>query len=205
MTNAEAFEFLKEFLKDKPDFRKTHPGQDDEVYRQMDRLAEAIDMAITALRNEKKSEESLLKADPDNVSKGDVIYRQVAAQHEMTLTLNNPLTEEQWDAIADVDFEHTNEIVFHTKHGKEVTFVKASAQPEPQWISVEERLPEEDDVYLVTVDPRYIAFGVTQIDMLNWYENKWWYFDIDERPAVFPDPIIAWMPLPAPYSEEPND
>lgn len=50
---------------------------------------------------------------------------------EMTLTLDSPITEEQWDAITDVDFEHTNEITFYTKHGKEVKFVKASAQPEP--------------------------------------------------------------------------
>ena len=50
--------------------------------------------------------------------------------NEFTLTLNSPITEAQWDAITDVDFEHTNEITFHTKHGKEVKFVKASAQPE---------------------------------------------------------------------------
>ena len=49
---------------------------------------------------------------------------------EITLTLNSPITEEQWDAITDVDFEHTNEITFHTKHGKEVKFVRASAQPD---------------------------------------------------------------------------
>lgn len=49
---------------------------------------------------------------------------------EMTLTLNSPITEEQWDAITDVDFEHTNEITFHTKHGKIVKFVKASSQSE---------------------------------------------------------------------------
>lgn len=48
---------------------------------------------------------------------------------EFTLTLNSPITEEQWDAIADVDFDYTNEITFHTKHGKEVKFVKADAQP----------------------------------------------------------------------------
>lgn len=53
-----------------------------------------------------------------------------AAIDEMTLTLNSPITEEQWDVITDVDFEHTNEITFHTKHGKIVKFVKASAQPE---------------------------------------------------------------------------
>ena len=43
---------------------------------------------------------------------------------EFTLTLNSPITEEQWDTIADVDFDHTNEITFHTKHGKQVVFVK---------------------------------------------------------------------------------
>ena len=43
---------------------------------------------------------------------------------EFTITLNSPLTEEQWDMIADYDFEHTDRIWFHTKHGKEVEFVK---------------------------------------------------------------------------------
>lgn len=38
----------------------------------------------------------------------------------MEMTLNSPITEEQWDAITDVDFEHTNRIWFHTKHGKTV-------------------------------------------------------------------------------------
>ena len=58
---------------------------------------------------------------------------------EFTLTLNSPITEEQWDMIADVDFDYTNEITFHTKHGKEVKFVKADAQPERKtgkWIPV---------------------------------------------------------------------
>lgn len=40
------------------------------------------------------------------------------------LTLNNPLTEEQWDMITDVDFDRTDRITFHTKHGKEVEFTK---------------------------------------------------------------------------------
>ena len=39
-------------------------------------------------------------------------------------TLNSPLTEEQWDMIEDVDFEKTDHIWFHTKHGKEVEFAK---------------------------------------------------------------------------------
>lgn len=44
---------------------------------------------------------------------------------EITLQLNSPLTDEQWDTIMDVDFDHTDRITFHTKHGKEVEFVKS--------------------------------------------------------------------------------
>lgn len=77
----------------------------------------------------------------------------------------------------------------------------SSAQPEPQWISVEDRLPEEDDMYLVTVHPRYIVPGGIQIDMLGWHEGKWNFQYFDGRDAVFPDPVIAWQPLPAPYRE----
>ena len=43
---------------------------------------------------------------------------------EMTLTLSSPITEEQFDAITDVDFDNTDRIWFHTKHGKDVEFVK---------------------------------------------------------------------------------
>ena len=43
---------------------------------------------------------------------------------EFTLTLDSPITEEQWDMLTDVDFDHANKVMFHTKHGKEVTFVK---------------------------------------------------------------------------------
>ena len=43
---------------------------------------------------------------------------------EITLTLNSPITEEQWDMIRDVDFDYTDSVTFYTKHGKEVEFVK---------------------------------------------------------------------------------
>lgn len=41
-----------------------------------------------------------------------------------TFTLDYPLTDEQWDMIQDVDLEKTNNVWFHTKHNKEVEFVK---------------------------------------------------------------------------------
>ena len=43
---------------------------------------------------------------------------------EIEFTLDWPLTEEQWDVLEDADLEHTDNITFHTKHGKEVRFVK---------------------------------------------------------------------------------
>ena len=50
----------------------------------------------------------------------------------LTLKLQNPLTEEQLDSLLDVDFDHTNEVYFRTKHGKEVTFVKKQEPIEPE-------------------------------------------------------------------------
>lgn len=44
---------------------------------------------------------------------------------EMTLQLSSPITDEQMDAIMDVDFDCTDRITFLTKHGKEVEFWKA--------------------------------------------------------------------------------
>lgn len=75
-------------------------------------------------------------------------------------------------------------------------------EPQQQWIPCKERLPEEDDMYLVTVHPRYIVPGGIQIDMLGWHEGKWNFQYFDGRDAVFPDPVIAWQPLPAPYRED---
>ncbi len=43
---------------------------------------------------------------------------------EFTITLNSPLTEEDLDTIYDVDMDNTSAVTFHTKHGKEVEFVK---------------------------------------------------------------------------------
>lgn len=43
---------------------------------------------------------------------------------QMTLELNNPLTEEEWDMLTDVDMDNTPAVTFHTKHGKDVEYVK---------------------------------------------------------------------------------
>lgn len=41
------------------------------------------------------------------------------------LTLNNPLTEEDWDKIRDVELENTPSVTFKTLKGKQVKYIKA--------------------------------------------------------------------------------
>lgn len=43
---------------------------------------------------------------------------------ELKFELHSPLTEENWDLITDVDLDHTPSVTFHTKHGKDVEYVK---------------------------------------------------------------------------------
>ena len=57
-----------------------------------------------------------------------------------------------------------------------------------QWIPVEERLPEEDGMYLITSD----VLGSKEIQCVL-YQNMILHDFISSGKAV------AWMPLPAPY------
>lgn len=67
------------------------------------------------------------------------------AEHK--LELHSPLTEEDWDLITDVDLDHTPSVMFHTKHGKDVEYVKVKhgrwldAEPAP-WGQVYETCSE---------------------------------------------------------------
>lgn len=71
-----------------------------------------------------------------------------------------------------------------------------------RWILVEERLPEEDDFVLVTVNGIYnhITF-IDAIELGELCSDGTWFI------AGYPDwnnpNVIAWMPLPEPYQEEP--
>ena len=65
-----------------------------------------------------------------------------------------------------------------------------SAQPEPQWIPYSERLPEKDQICLVTDDTQRCAYEYGFHDETYDEENGWTYLG---------HKIIAWMPLPEPY------
>ena len=78
---------------------------------------------------------------------------------EMTLTLNSPITEEQLDAITDVDFDCTDRVWFHTKHGKDVEFVKPR---KGKWIPTHEStlLSHPDSITYVCSECGYKIYTV---------------------------------------------
>lgn len=60
------------------------------------------------------------------------------------------------------------------------------------WISVSERLPEEDGEYLATIydmDENYEYIDIAELE-----DGKWCY-----KPYIL---VKAWMPLPEPYKQE---
>ena len=75
-----------------------------------------------------------------------------------------------------------------------------------EWISVEDRLPENDGSYLVTInsfggrkyiDVRWFAKDGEAVDEyeLAGQENVWYYYD-SEWGYISVDSITNWMPLP---------
>ena len=70
--------------------------------------------------------------------------------------------------------------------------------PAQQWISCNERLPEEDDDYLVTVDDedaRFVA-ECSYDSIFGWG----FYSDVGDEFLEISN-VIAWQPLPEPYKE----
>ena len=71
-----------------------------------------------------------------------------------------------------------------------------SAQPEPRWIPVTERLPKKYGNYLITTGEEEIDLGLYDPDRPgSWSacDAKGFHWVVD---------VVAWMPLPEPYREE---
>lgn len=84
----------------------------------------------------------------------------------------------------------------------QVTKLAAEAAVERDWISVEDRLPEDDGDVLAIVSG-YPSPNITLEDVMvvaAFCKGEWWY--IGEYPD-WDNPIITyWMPLPEPPEEE---
>lgn len=65
-------------------------------------------------------------------------------------------------------------------------------QEQDRWIPVTERLPEKEGCYMVTVKNDHERI----YSKTAWYAGDGWFARQD---------IIAWRPLPEPYTEEEDD
>lgn len=72
---------------------------------------------------------------------------------------------------------------------------------EHRWIPVEERLPEEDTIVLLTVSGLYSCITFSDaIELGNLCSDGEWF--IEGYPDWDDPNVIAWMPLPEPYQKE---
>lgn len=68
------------------------------------------------------------------------------------LTLNNPLTKEDWDKIMDVELENTPSVTFKTPKGRQVKYIKADIldkiRAEIIKLQTYKMFPYEETVYI---------------------------------------------------------
>ena len=72
--------------------------------------------------------------------------------------------------------------------------IKALEQ-RPKWIPCAERLPETNDIYLVSMH----SYGLPTRDIDGYIQQT------DKKWEVYGNKVIAWMPLPEPYKAESED
>ena len=165
MTNLEAIRLIRN-LTTRCEFTDAYgePIDSDAYY-------EAVDMAFSALQAQdspKPTAESV-----QNVQNEDLILRKAA--------IDAPFKKfDMGTGVTWIPLEYIEQL--------------PSAQPEPQWIPVSERVPDDLGDYLVSI--KRIGWN-----MEEYVENDIAYWD-DLEGFHKADEVLAWMPLPEPYRAE---
>ena len=102
-----------------------------------------------------------------------------------------------WDMFDCVDLPRAKHWDGHTEADAETRLM--SLKPEPHWIPVTERLPENGDQVLVYA--RSVHYALAKYDEMReadgTYKKQWVTFDA-WKPFYTIKDVIAWMPLPEP-------
>ena len=72
------------------------------------------------------------------------------------------------------------------------------------WIPVSERLPEEDENVLVTVNFKGLEHikPCLYVEVSSHIDGHWSSYSDEYKVSKDRHEVIAWMPLPKPYKEE---
>lgn len=97
-------------------------------------------------------------------------------------------------------YDDTYDITIHCESKEEQDEVRKALENIPHWIPVTERLPERDELVLVTYKTTDKIHLCKYLD--DGSENPWWSY-IDDC-CTWNNVILAWMPLPEPAKLE-ND
>lgn len=83
------------------------------------------------------------------------------------------------------------------------------ARPKGKWIPVSERLPDNNDEYLVIDADGNFGVGYYREDAKAWDSCNWGWLErsnsTDDTCPPGMSKVIAWMPLPEKYKEVEND
>lgn len=88
----------------------------------------------------------------------------------------------------------------HTEEDAETRLM--SLNPEPQWILCSDRLPDEEGLYIVTIQCEHVdGWDDYVTGFAEWDGHRW------DMVSFYPGQIkvVAWMELPSPYKGEKND
>ena len=93
------------------------------------------------------------------------------------------------NGVADV-YDDTYDIVIHCESEEDQNDARLALKNARRWIPVTERLPEVSYNSVLGWDKKFKRCCLVQYDGYGFKINSWQYMD-----------IIAWMPLPEPYTE----
>lgn len=110
--------------------------------------------------------------------------------------------KEQWDIFMKIWVIPALKNTWGEKKYKEIVEALNEWEEQEPWISVSERLPEEDGQYLITVKYKHVndSYEDVYAEHGEWYDGRWDMFCFGHCGEV--EEIIAWMPLPAPYEPQ---